>query len=121
MVRKLEKPMRMPLKTGDTVYILSGKDRGKTGKVIRVFPKENRIVVEGINLATKHQRRRPTGVRAGTQQQYGIIQMPAPLFASKVKVVCPHCDKPTRVARQRGERNRWVRVCKRCGEVIDAT
>jgi len=115
MVRKLPKPIRMKIKTGDTVYVLSGKDKGRRGRVIRVMPRENRIIVEGINLVTKHQKPR-TLTGKGSR-----IQMPAPLFASKVMLVCPHCDKPTRVGRVRGENNRLVRVCKRCGEMIDAT
>jgi large subunit ribosomal protein L24 len=115
MRKKLEKPLRMKIRTGDTVLVLSGKDRGKRGRVIRVMPRENREVVEGINLAWKHQKPRLAGQK-GTK-----IQIPAPLFASKVMLVCPHCDKPTRVARVRGEEGRLFRVCKRCNEMIDAT
>ncbi len=115
MVREQAKPIRMKIKTGDTVYVLSGKDKGRRGRVIRVMPRENRIIVEGINLVTKHQK-----PRLATQKG-SRIQKPAPIFASKVMLVCPHCDKPTRVKRVRGEHNRLVRVCKRCGEMIDAT
>ncbi len=115
MVRKLAKPIRMKIKTGDTVYVLSGKDKGRRGRVIRVMPRENRIIVDGINLVTKHQKPR-TATQKGSR-----IQKPAPIFASKVMLVCPHCDQPTRVRRVRGENNRWFRVCKRCHEMIDAT
>ncbi|GBC93316.1 50S ribosomal protein L24 [bacterium HR15] len=115
MVRKLPKPIRMKIKTGDTVYVLSGKDKGRRGRVIRVMPRENRIIVDGINLVTKHQKPR-TATGKGSR-----IQKPAPIFASKVMLVCPHCDQPTRVRRVRSESNRLVRVCKRCGEMIDTT
>ncbi len=111
---KLEKPIRMKIRTGDTVVVLSGKDKGQRGRVIRVMPKENRVVVDGVNLVWRHRKPRLAN------QKGSKIQMPAPLFAGKVMLVCPHCDKPTRVARNRGENGRLYRYCKRCHEMIDA-
>lgn len=115
MQKTLEQPIRMKIRTGDTVMVLSGKDRGKQGRVIRVMPRENRIVVDGINLVWKHKKPRRINEKGSK------IQMPAPLHASKAMLVCPHCGKPTRVERVRGEEGRLFRVCKRCKEMIDAT
>ncbi len=110
---KLEKPLRMKIRTGDTVVVLSGKDKGQRGRVIRVLPRENRVVVDGANLVWRHR-------KARTLNQKGTkMQMPAPLFAGKVMLVCPHCDKPTRVGRKRGEDGRLYRYCKRCHEMVD--
>jgi large subunit ribosomal protein L24 len=83
MVRKRERPLRMKIRTGDTVEIISGKDKGQRGRVQRVLPRENRVVVDGLNLVWKHQKPRLI-TQKGTK-----IQMPAPLFASKVMLVCP--------------------------------
>lgn len=115
MVRKLEKPLRMKIRTGDTVEVISGKDKGRRGRVQRVFPRENRLIVEGVNLVWKHQKPRQFG------QKGSKIQMSAPLFAGKVMLVCPHCDQKTRVGRVRGQDGKLYRVCKKCGEMIDAT
>lgn len=119
MIKKNEKPLRMKIKKGDIVEVLSGKDRGSRGKVLHVYPRLNRVVVEGVNMMTKHQKKRTTGATAG--QQAGRIHMPGPMFASKVMLVCPHCDKASRVNRIRGEHDRLVRKCKKCGEIVDAT
>lgn len=119
MIKKNEKPLRMKIKKGDIVRVLSGKDKHQQGKVLRVYPRLNRVVVEGVNLITKHQKKRTTGATAG--QQAGRIHMPSALFASKVMLICPHCDKPSRVTRIRGEHNRLVRKCKACGEIVDST
>lgn len=104
--------MKLHCKKGDTVLILSGKDKGKKGKILQVFPKEGKIIVEGVNIVKKHTR--PTkDIRQG-----GIIQKPAPIYACKAMVVCPRCNKPTRI-RRAVEENRRVRRCRRCGETID--
>jgi len=111
-------PVKLHVKTGDTVVVISGDDKGKMGKVIKAFPRERKVIVEGVNLVTKHQRvpvRTPSG-----QLQAGRIQMPAPIDASNVMLVCPHCNKPTKIKRKRPpEVERPVRICKRCGEVVD--
>ncbi len=109
---------KMRIKVGDTVEVIAGKDRStrgrvRRGKVIDVDPLRNRVTVDGINIVKKAVRQ--------TQQmrQGGIVETPAPLHASNVMVVCPECDKRTRVAARRDAEGRRVRVCKRCGEDID--
>lgn len=83
---------KVHVKTGDTVVILSGKDKGKKGKVLEVSPKEGKVIVEGLNIATKHVKPRRQG------EQGGIVEAEAAMYASKVQAVCPKCGKPTRVA-----------------------
>lgn len=108
--------MGIRVKKGDTVEVIAGDDRGERGQVLRVLPKENRVVVSGVNLVKKHQRR----VRAGRGQvQPGIIQFEASIDLSNVMPVCPHCKEPTRVGFERMEDGRKVRICKRCGQSLD--
>lgn len=98
----------MKVKTGDTVAILSGKDRGKRGKVIRVFPVANRVLVEGLNLKKKHRKSR-------RQDRKGeIILIPGPVAASAVAAVCGSCGKPTRVGYAVNASGAKTRICKRC-------
>lgn len=98
----------MKIRKGDTVLIISGKDRGKTGKVLRVLPKERRVVVEGVNFRKKHTRPK----RAGEKGQ--VVALPAPVDLSNVKLICSACGKATRVGyKVAGERK--YRVCKKCG------
>ena len=104
--------VRVHVKKGDRVYVLSGNDKGKSGKILRVLPKENRVIVDGINIVKKHTR--PTR----TNTQGGIIESPAPMDASNVMLICPSCDKPSRVRRERGESG-VRRICKRCERPID--
>ncbi|MGQ9656712.1 MAG: 50S ribosomal protein L24 [Fimbriimonadales bacterium] len=104
----------MKIRTGDTVEVISGKDKGQRGRVLRAMPRENRVVVDGLNLVWKHQKPRQVN------QKGAKIQMPAPLFASKVMLVCPHCNKTTRVGRVRGQDGKLYRVCKKCNEIIDS-
>ena len=104
--------VRVHVKKGDRVYVLSGEDKGKSGKILRVLPKENRGIVDGINIVKKHTR--PTR----TNTQGGIIESPAPMDASNVMLICPSCDKPSRVRRERGESG-VRRICKRCERPID--
>lgn len=105
--------MGLKIRSGDTVLVLTGKDRGKKGKVERVLPRQQRLVVEGVNLVKKHQR--------PTQQmmQGGIVEQAAPLHISNVMLVCRRCDKPTRVGKKELQDGSFVRACKRCGETID--
>lgn len=102
---------KLKIRRGDTVRILRGKDKGKKGKVLSVFPKESRLVVEGLNIVHKHVRPRRTGEKGQR------VQVPAPVRLSNVQLVCPVCKKGTRVGirRQGGERER---VCKKCQAVI---
>ncbi|MBQ9375799.1 MAG: 50S ribosomal protein L24 [Ruminococcus sp.] len=103
---------KVHVKTGDTVVVLSGKDKGKKGKVLEVSPKEGKVIVEGLNVATKHVKPR------SAQQQGGIVEAEAAMYASKVKAVCPKCGEPTRIAHRFLEDGTKVRVCKNpdCGE-----
>ena len=103
----------MRIRKDDTVMITSGKDRGKTGKVHRVLPKHDKVLVEGINLVKRHQRPRPN------VRQSGIIEREAPLHISNVMLVCTKCGKPTRIGHRFLADGTKVRVCRRCGEVTD--
>lgn len=96
------------VRKGDRVKIISGDDRGKVGKVLQVFPEKGRVLVEGVNLVTKHQR--PTQA----VREPGIIKREAPIHLSKVKVVCPECSVPTRIGFAAVEGQK-LRRCKQCG------
>ena len=103
------------IKRDDTVMIITGKDRGKSGKVTEVRPKEHRLVVGGLNQMKRHLRARQ---QRGALQA-GIITFDAPLDISNVMLVCPHCHKPTRVAHQFLSDGKKVRACKNCGQAIE--
>ena len=100
--------MAMNVKKGDTVIVLSGKDKGKQGKVLGTVPSEAKVVVEGINMVTCHAKPRKQG------ETGGIVQREAAMYASKVQVVCPKCNKGTRIA-HKIENGKKSRVCKHCG------
>jgi len=103
----------MNIRKNDEVLVMRGDDRGKRGKVHRCIPGENRLVVEGVNMEKRHMKPR------GNIRQAGIIEREAPIDASNVRLVCTKCHNPTRVGfRILGDKSR-VRVCKKCGEVID--
>lgn len=104
---------KVHIKKGDTVCILSGKDKGKKGKVIKVLPKGNKAIVEGINMATKHQK--PTA----QMPQGGIMQVETPIYTSKLMIVCGKCNKATRVGHSVLSDGSKVRICKKCNEVLD--
>ena len=103
--------MAMNVKKGDTVVVLSGKDKGKQGKVQGTVPSEAKVVVEGVNMVTCHTKPRRQG------EEGGIVRREAALYASKVQVVCPKCGKGTRVA-HKIEDGKKIRVCKRCGAAL---
>ena len=111
----------MHVKSNDQVVVISGKDKGKKGKITAAFPKMGRVTVEGVNLVTKHQKAR------NAMQPGGIIKKELPIDASNVMLVCPKCGKATRVAHkvtmvagENGKQNRkMVRVCKKCNADID--
>ena len=102
---------KMSIKKDDTVVVITGKDKGQRGKVLTVIPKEGKVVVEKINLVSRHTKPRKQG------DEGGIIQKEAPLYACKVMSVCPKCDKPTRAASKMVD-GKKVRVCKHCGAEI---
>lgn len=100
---------KMHCKKGDTVIIISGKDKGKKGKVLEVSPAEGKIIVEKRNMVTKHVKPKKMG------DQGGIVKAEGPLYACKAMVVCPKCGQPTRVAHKVFGDGTRQRVCKRCG------
>ena len=101
----------MKIKKDDKVIVLSGKDKGKQGKILSADPKAMKVVVEGVNVATKHQKPMKQG------QEGGIIKVETPIYASKVQLVCPKCDKGTRVGYKLVD-GKKVLVCKHCGAEI---
>lgn len=111
--------MKMKIRKGDQVTVLAGKDRGSRGKVIQTLPEEGSVIVDGLNMVTRHQKPR-RATRSTPQTQTGRITKPAPLAIGKVMLVCPRCDEPTRVGRGISEGGKPARVCKRCGELVDA-
>jgi len=94
------------LRTGDNVLVISGKDKGKTGKIKKILYKKNRVIVENINIRKKH------------VKGQGIIEFEAPIHISNVMLLCPSCEKPTRIA-IKFENGKKFRVCKKCNQVID--
>lgn len=102
----------MKIKKGDNVKIIAGKDHGKTGKVMEVFPKENRITIEGVNLLTRHRRPRKQG------QKGEKVRVPMPINVSNAMLICGSCKSATRVGIKISESAGRVRVCKKCGSEI---
>ena len=103
---------KMSIKKNDTVVVLSGKDKGKQGKVLAVMPADRKVIVEGINMVSRHTKPRKQG------DQGGILQKEAPMYACKVQKVCPKCNKPTRPAHKMLADGKKVCVCKKCGAEI---
>jgi len=101
------------IKKGDQVEVISGKDRGKRGEVLKVIPNDDRVVVEDVNIVNRHQK--PTQ----DMPQGGIIENEAPIHISNVQLVCPHCDEKTRFGVEVLDNGKKVRVCKKCDEDID--
>ena len=102
----------MNIKTNDTVIVLSGKDKGKQGKIISADPKAGKVIVEGVNVAKRHQRARRQN------EESGIIKKETPIYACKVMLVCPKCGKPTRVGHSIDADGKKTRACKKCGAAI---
>ena len=104
----------MKIKKNDTVMIMTGKhdDKGKTGKVLAADPKNGKLIVEGLNVGTKHQKPMKQG------EDGGIIKKETPIYACKVMLVCPKCGKATRVGYGTDEAGKKVRICKKCGAQI---
>jgi large subunit ribosomal protein L24 len=103
----------MKIRKNDTVLVIVGKDKGKKGKVRFAYPKEERLLVEGINFIKRHSRAR------GTVRQAGIIEREAPIHVSNVMLLCSKCNHPARVGSRSLADGRRVRICRSCGEVID--
>jgi large subunit ribosomal protein L24 len=119
--QKEKKPLhlaKMNIKKGDTVLIIAGKDKGKEGTVSRALPQINKVIIEGRNVVKKHVRPQ------GQTRQGGIIEKAMPLQVSNVMLKCTECGEPTRVAHERrpqgaDQKERPVRICKKCGKVIE--
>ena len=103
---------KMSIRKDDLVVVLSGKDKGKQGKVLEVMPKEGKVIVEKVNMVSRHTKPRKQG------DQGGILSKEAPLYACKVQRVCPKCGKPTRAAHKVQADGKKVRICKKCGAEI---
>ena len=104
---------KIDLKKGDTVLVISGEDKGKKGKIISVFPKKMHAIVEGVNFLKKHVK--PTE----KTPQGGIVDQEGTIHITNLKLVCNKCNKPTTVKREKIKEGKRVRVCKKCGEIID--
>ena len=102
-----------PIRKNDNVLVTTGKDRGKRGRVLRVIPTKNRLIVEGVNLIKRHTKPNP-----GRQIKGGIVEREASLHASNVQLVCPECGKMTRIG-HRIDGDRKVRICRKCEGVVD--
>lgn len=116
MPRSSNKRKKLHVKKGDTVLVISGNDKGTRGRVLTVFPKKERVLVEGINMRTFHEK--PTQ----ENPQGGRLKREAPIHSSNVMVIDPTTDEPTRIGRRRVEEEgsgRWVRYSKSSGEIID--
>jgi large subunit ribosomal protein L24 len=97
----------------DTVMVIAGKERGKTGKVLRVLADRDRVLIEHVNMIKRHQKPR------GVTSQGGIVEREAPIHVSNVVPLCGRCSKPTRVGHRRLDDGHVARVCRRCGELLD--
>lgn len=104
---------KVHVKKEDTVIVLTGKDKGKKGKVLSVNPSSNQVLVEGVNMATKHKKPK------GRYQQGGLVHQETAINGSNVMLVCDKCGKPTKVARKILDNGQKVRSCKQCDEIID--
>ncbi|MDN5293879.1 MAG: large subunit ribosomal protein [Eubacteriales bacterium] len=104
---------KVHVKKGDLVQVITGKYAGKRGKVLRVIPSESRVVVEGVNIVKRHTKPNPK------LPQGGIIEKEAPIHSSNVMIVCSKCNNPTRIGKKFLENGEKVRVCKKCGQVLD--
>jgi len=114
-VSENEKQMQkvMHVKKNDLVMVIAGKEKGKTGKILKIISKKNRVVVEKVNFIKRHQR--PTGqIRQG-----GIIEKEGPIQVSSVMIMCSKCNRPVRIGKRVLEDGKKVRVCKKCGEDLD--
>jgi large subunit ribosomal protein L24 len=106
--------LQTPIRKNDTVLVITGKDRGKRGRVLSIVPEKNRLIVEGVNLIKRHTKPNPARNVKG-----GIVQREASLHASNVQLICPECAAPTRIGRRILGDGRKVRVCRKCEGVVD--
>ena len=106
--------LQSPIRRNDNVVVITGKDRGKRGRVLKVLPEKNRVIVEGVNFIKRHTKPNPQ-----RQIKGGVVEREASLHASNVQMVCPECDKPTRLGRKILGDGRKVRICRKCEGVVD--
>ena len=106
--------LQSPIRRNDNFVVITGKDRGKRGRVLKVDPAKNRLIVEGVNFIKRHTKPNPQ-----RQIKGGVIEREASLHASNVQVVCPECSKPTRLGRKILGDGRKVRICRKCEGVVD--
>ena len=106
--------LQTPIRKNDNVLVITGKDRGKRGRVLKLLPARNRVIVEGINFINRHTKPNP-----GRNIQGGIVKREASLHASNVQLLCPECSAPTRVGHRVLEDGRKVRICRKCQGVVD--
>jgi len=106
--------LKTPVRKNDNVLVTTGKDRGKKGRVLKVLPLKNRVVVEGVNIIKRHTKPNPQ-----RQIKGGVVEREAPVHASNVQVVCPECGKATRIGRKVLGDGRKVRICRKCEGVVD--
>jgi len=107
--------VKLKIKKDDIVKVIAGREKGKKGKVLRVFPPDNRLMVEKINMIKRHMR------PSSQTRQGGIVEREAPFNISNVMIICSKCDEAVRVSHRRLDDGKKVRVCKKCGEVLDRT
>lgn len=104
---------RFSLKKNDLVMVIAGKEKGKSGRILKVFSRKNRALIEKINFVKKHTR------PSGQTRQGGIVEREAPIHVSNVMVICEKCNLPIRVGKKILDDGKKVRVCKKCGELLD--
>ena len=105
--------IQTPIRKNDNVVVVTGKDRGKRGRVLRLVPSKNRLIVEGVNFMKRHTKPNP-----GQNVKGGVVESEAPLHASNVQIVCPECSAPTRIGRRLLGDGRKVRICRKCDGVV---
>ena len=103
----------MQIRKNDSVMVIVGKERGKTGKVLRVMPDEEAVIIERVNLVKRHTKPR------GPQQPGGIVEKEASIHASNIMIMCDHCNAPVRVGHKLLGDGKKIRICRRCGEALD--
>lgn len=106
--------LQTPIRKNDSVVVITGRDRGKRGRVLQLVPAKNRLIVEGVNIVKRHTRPNPRQNVKG-----GIVEREAPLHASNVQLVCPECGAPTRIGKRLLGDGRKVRICRKCDGVVD--
>jgi large subunit ribosomal protein L24 len=104
---------RFSLKKNDLVMVIAGREKGKSGRILKVFPRKNRALIEKVNFIKRHTR------PSGQTRQGGIVEKEAPIHVSNVMVICEKCNLPIRVGKKILDDGRKVRICKKCGELLD--